>query len=113
MRRSGTLSVLDSIIYEHCNHHIKQAYRIIPQRSQTRIMETVKVMHRVHERMLSNEKNDITGIISRRDKIVVRADINGPSLVCDKTIATLVDLKRAIGGSVKNKSISSFAVQLL
>lgn len=92
-RRYRTLSVSDSSLYEHCNHHVKQAYKIISPKSETRTMQTVRVMDRSHERMLSNEKNDMTERISRRNKRVVWADINELFLVCDGTKATLVDLK--------------------
>lgn len=49
IRRSRTLSVLDSSSYEHFNLNIKQAYEKTLQERRTRIIEMINVIKKLRE----------------------------------------------------------------
>lgn len=61
----GMLSDLDSSPYEHLPMHMKQAFRRNLQLTRTRMMETVNVIEKSHDRALLYRKKKIEGNFGR------------------------------------------------
>lgn len=79
IRRFGTLFILGSCQFRHFIVHIYPQYRKrTSQRGRTKMMETVRVLDGGSERMLPQEKEDITGIVSRTLERVACMDCDGP-----------------------------------
>lgn len=77
----GTLSFLESILYEHLNVHTKQVYRITSQRTQTRMTETVNVVNRNYERVLSYGKEEVGETSGRNDERKANVSRSGAYLL--------------------------------
>lgn len=79
VQKFGTLSVLYGG-YDHLNLHMKQTYRRILQRRQTRTIAAANVVKRNYKRALLYGKEKIGVSLRQEDKNMAMAERSGPYL---------------------------------